>query len=216
MLLSVESSKQGLALINFDKKKMLTSSKYQEEMVRLHSIAKEKCFVTNQPCPQVLPKVAVEIQAKESPNSFCIRKYDACAQKCLTAFLATQNRQILKIFGNCFFRCISQAIYDDQRYHSSVRNELVALMRGNRHLLAALTDTPSNAGYEEHLNRMIQNSTWGTQAEIFAAATYLQHEIRILTRIEEAWIMVLVISNLVKITLKLTFSIQTIASIYWF
>ena len=103
--------------------------------------------------------------------------------------LANENRQISKIVpdGNCFFRCISAAVYNHQCYRSSIRHDLVQFIRSNAHLFAALTDYSSNGSYNEYLNRMAQNSTWETQAEIFAAANYFQRRLRILTRIGEAW-----------------------------
>ena len=96
----------GLALINFEKRKKQTSSKCQNEMVRLQSKAKENCSDPNQPFTKLQrlrqerevpqPKATAEIEAKKAVNSLTIQKYDIDFQTSL-------------IDENCIVRCISVA-----------------------------------------------------------------------------------------------------------
>ena len=72
--------------------------------------------------------------------------------------------------GNCFFRAISEALYEHQDDHERIRNTLVHYILLNKDVF--VTFTPSTAeSFDKHLQRMQLRGTWATHLEIFAVAS---------------------------------------------
>lgn len=72
--------------------------------------------------------------------------------------------------GNCLFRALSKALFGVQSGHSKIRNLLVSFIETNNQVFAGLC----NGSIETHCSRMRKASTFGTQAELQAAASLFQ------------------------------------------
>ena len=71
--------------------------------------------------------------------------------------------------GNCFFRCLSQALYGSEEKHREIRRAIVQTLEKGEELFSQHVD----GDYSDHVQKMSENAVWATQAEIFAAsATY--------------------------------------------
>ena len=94
-------------------------------------------------------------------------------QNCTMAelFLKQQERQIESVMGdgNCLFRAISFAIHQDQHLHEKVRKDIVEMMSNNKHKFRPYITGPQPI--DTHIKNMSKLGTWGTQAELIAAAT---------------------------------------------
>ena len=75
--------------------------------------------------------------------------------------------------GNCFFRCLSQALHRTQEKHSEVRADIVNTMRKDKAFYGPRID----GDFEVHLSNMSKDRTWATEAEIFAASELLNRDI---------------------------------------
>ena len=79
-----------------------------------------------------------------------------------------QNRKQheIKGDGNCLFRCFSYYIFENQDEHLRIRHQLTQLIKENpTEFNEQLTQS-----VEDHVNHMKQDKSWGTNAEIKAAA----------------------------------------------
>ena len=70
---------------------------------------------------------------------------------------------------NCLFHSLTHAIYGDQDLHLELRKKLVKMLRLNMHKFRHLI--MQHVSMEQHINKICKLGTWGTQVEIFAAAT---------------------------------------------
>ena len=91
----------------------------------------------------------------------------------LLPILNKQGRTIDKILpdGNCLFRSISKALFGTSSGHIHLRKLIVSFIRSNLQLLGGLCNPPST---EEHCKCMEKPGTFGTQAELQAAASLFQ------------------------------------------
>ena len=85
--------------------------------------------------------------------------------------------QAIKGDGNCFFRSVSFAITGTQLHHRTVRDNVVTYM--NAH--AEKIQNHYGHNYLESSN-MSENAEWATEAELFAAAAYLETDIQVYTK----------------------------------
>ena len=94
--------------------------------------------------------------------------------------LSVQNREIIQVGGrgDCLFKCFSQALMGSQRYHLTYREQIVELMRERAVSFAVYVD----GDYNEHVESMSKQGTWGTDAEIMVAATYFGLPIHVFYR----------------------------------
>ncbi|WAR04993.1 OTUD4-like protein [Mya arenaria] len=97
----------------------------------------------------------------------------------LKGFLNSQGRQIdgIKGDGNCFFRALSKIIYGNQKYYNEIRQAVVDVIEKHPKKFEAFTDGPIS----EHIADIRVDKTWGTQTEIYAAATLLNRDFYILS-----------------------------------
>ena len=88
----------------------------------------------------------------------------------MSDLLARQNRKVMPTLGdgNCFFRTITQLIYNTQEQHTTVRNEIISYIENNltrfRQLLLSRDIT-----IEQHTAWMKNIGEWATQVELQAA-----------------------------------------------
>jgi hypothetical protein len=80
--------------------------------------------------------------------------------------------------GNCFFRALSKVIYNTESCHEEIRQAVVDVMEKYPKDFEQFIDGKS---LEYHMKSMRRSGTWGTQAEIYGAATLLQRDIYILS-----------------------------------
>lgn len=94
--------------------------------------------------------------------------------------ITTEGRQVDYIHGdgNCFFRALSKVIYGSESCHEEIRQAVVDIMEKYPKEFEQFIDTGST---HEHIINMRKLGTWGTQAEIYGAATLLQRDVYILS-----------------------------------
>lgn len=80
--------------------------------------------------------------------------------------------------GNCLFRALSKIIYNTESCHEEIRQAVVDLMEKFPKDFEQFIDGKS---IHLHIISMRKDGTWGTQAEIYGAATLLQRDIYILS-----------------------------------
>lgn len=80
--------------------------------------------------------------------------------------------------GNCFFRALSKVIYNTESCHEEIRQAVVDLMEKYPKDFEQFIDGKS---IHDHIIYMRKSGTWGTQAEIYGAATLLQRDLYILS-----------------------------------
>lgn len=80
--------------------------------------------------------------------------------------------------GNCLFRALSKVIYNTESCHEELRQAIVDLMEKYPKDFEQFIDEKS---FHLHIISMRKDGTWGTQAEIYGAATLLQRDIYILS-----------------------------------
>ncbi|GFO49696.1 otu domain-containing protein 1 [Plakobranchus ocellatus] len=94
--------------------------------------------------------------------------------------LSQESRKVdyIRGDGNCFFRALSKQLYGTEKYHKAVRSLIVDVIATNRSSFAQFID---GQDIQAHIDRMSEENTWATTCEIYAAATYLQRDIFMLT-----------------------------------
>ena len=81
--------------------------------------------------------------------------------------------------GNCFFRALSKVIYGSESSHQELRQAVVDLIEKYPREFEQFLDNGTSV--HDHIVSMRQAGTWGTQVEIYAAATLLQRDIYVLS-----------------------------------
>lgn len=71
--------------------------------------------------------------------------------------------------GNCLFRAISFAIYQNQDMHSKIRTDITNMIKNNKHKFKPFITGPQSI--DTHVSNMSKLGTWGTQVELIAAST---------------------------------------------
>ena len=94
-----------------------------------------------------------------------------------TSSLSAIGRAVKKIKadGNCFFRAVSFLVAGSENYHLEIRNLIIQFEEMNRGIfetyLLPLTNKPT---FEEHLQLLHNPTSWATQTEVLAVATYFR------------------------------------------
>ena len=100
--------------------------------------------------------------------------------KSLEIALGEQRRiDHIKPDGNCLFRSLLKELLGHEKFHHIVQQVIVEFIKGNKHKFRAYITEES---VESHCKQLENLGEWGTQAEIFAAATLLKVQISIYTR----------------------------------
>lgn len=102
------------------------------------------------------------------------------AYKLIRKVICPEERQVdyIRGDGNCFFRALSKVIYNTESCHEEIRQAVVDVMEKYPKDFEQFIDGKS---LEYHMKSMRRSGTWGTQAEIYGAATLLQRDIYILS-----------------------------------
>ena len=72
--------------------------------------------------------------------------------------------------GNCMFRSLSKELFGTQCYHLQLRKLILDFEEHNPNIIISL----SNGELQLHLDRMRQESEWGSATELVALASMLQ------------------------------------------
>ena len=90
---------------------------------------------------------------------------------CVDLDLLRQGRKRKVIWGegNCLFRALTHVTYGTEDNHATVRQILVIFLCNNRPVLLKYITSGS---FEEHIETVIRQGAWGTQIELYAAASY--------------------------------------------
>ena len=94
------------------------------------------------------------------------------------SFLMSQNRHVHNVLpdGNCMFRALSHQLYGSDEHHSQVRSMLVEVIQSNRTTYQPywIEDMPwGKVTFDEHLQRLACEGSWGTQVELQAVSDCL-------------------------------------------
>ena len=82
-----------------------------------------------------------------------------------------RKRKVILGDGNCLFRALAHVAYGSENHHGIMRQILVAFLCKNRPVLLKYITT---ATFEEHIAAIIRQGAWGTQVELYAAASFYQ------------------------------------------
>ena len=121
-------------------------------------------------------KVAIALQvpteAKLCLNPPITQPVMGCISVQVLPLLHTQTRTVDVMLpdGNCLFRAFSKALFAVQSGHLTLRKLLVSFIESNERIFRGLC----NGTLQSHCVRMRNASTFGTQAELQAAASLFQ------------------------------------------
>lgn len=128
------------------------------------------------------------IQASRDPKAQqeCKKPASQCEKpsgnlSTIEQLLASQNRKLIQIKGdgNCLFRALSLVVYGSEMYHSKIRELLVNFVRSNADKFRVYVTRGTTL--EDHLLHMQYSRTWGTQVELYAAASLFGRELYVYT-----------------------------------
>ena len=85
--------------------------------------------------------------------------------------------------GNCLFRALSYAVSGRQVYHTQMRAQIINHMYHIEHFLLPHTNRSLNSYLAN--SHMTRNGVWGTDIEIFSAASLLSTDIFVYTQFGE-------------------------------
>ena len=107
------------------------------------------------------------------PSSFMVLTQETPPTSSLSAIGRAVKK--IKADGNCFFRAVSFLIAGSENYHLEIRNLIIQFEEMNRGIfetyLLPLTNKPT---FEEHLQLLHNPTSWATQTEVLAVATYFR------------------------------------------
>ena len=86
--------------------------------------------------------------------------------------------------GNCFFRCVSKALYGTEDNHLEIREEVVESMSQNEKVFKGLVDEKN---YQQHLQTMKNAKVWATQAELMATSKRYNQDIIVRSLVNGTW-----------------------------
>ena len=90
--------------------------------------------------------------------------------------------------GNCFFRALSFAIFDEESHHFRIRNLIVNHLLKNEHIFRSFLRSGYHTISHYVLKRgVLKNGTWATEIEIIAAAHLLQTDIYVFDDSHQCW-----------------------------
>lgn len=94
--------------------------------------------------------------------------------------LKSQRRTIHYIQGdgNCLFRALAHIIYGNELFHLKMRQILVEFTKNNEDILKYFV---LSGTFSDHLEQMKNDRVWGTQVELYAAATLFMLPIYVYT-----------------------------------
>ena len=90
--------------------------------------------------------------------------------------------------GNCFFRALSFAIFNEESHHFRIRSLIVNHLLKNEHVFRSFLRSGYRTISNYVLNRgVLKNGTWATEIEIIAAAHLLQTDIYVFDDSRQCW-----------------------------
>ena len=97
--------------------------------------------------------------------------------------LSSLDRQIDEIIGdgNCLFRTLSKTVFGVETGHLLLRGLLTSFTSNNQSTIGKFC----NGKIEDHCAQMSKEATFGTQAELHAAASFFQAPIFVLCKLNE-------------------------------
>ena len=89
---------------------------------------------------------------------------------------STSYRRDVGKDGNCLFRCLSIAIYENESNQARVRKEITNYMEGNQDQFAPYIDKPIHKHLQDMKKTKGGREIWGAETEIHAASMlYKRH-----------------------------------------
>ena len=90
-------------------------------------------------------------------------------------------KKVVPSDGNCLFSALSYQLTGTSEHQSQMRKEIVALESNEKKVFGDLYGTENDITFDEHLKKINQDRTWGTDLEITAAATIFKLPIYVAT-----------------------------------
>ena len=81
--------------------------------------------------------------------------------------------------GNCFFRCVSQFMYNTQNRHLDVRQQIMSTIIDNKEYYSELIE----GNFQTHVDNVSSPKAWATEAEILAASETFNIDIFVKTKV---------------------------------
>ncbi|EGG14254.1 OTU domain-containing protein [Cavenderia fasciculata] len=89
--------------------------------------------------------------------------------------------------GNCLFRAIADQLEDNPEQHMKYRQNIVRFIGSNKEMFAPFIDEDENETFEEYVEEMQRNASWGGNVEIQAASLIYQVNIAIHQMNQPRW-----------------------------
>ena len=95
--------------------------------------------------------------------------------KAILTSLKQQNRTIdnIQADGNCMFRSLSKELFGSEKYHSDLRKLVTDFEYCNLQLQPA---SSSKETCIHHINKMKNETVWGTTTELLSFASYIHRQ----------------------------------------
>ena len=95
----------------------------------------------------------------------------------IESFMMSQDRHLHNVLsdGNCMFRALSHQLYGSDEHHHEVRRILLEVIQRNQITYQPywIEDMPwGKVTFNEHLQRLANLGSWGTQVELQAVSDY--------------------------------------------
>ena len=90
------------------------------------------------------------------------------------SLLNSFTRKKIKGDGNCLFRAILYSLFQSDKEHADLRNDVCDYMLKNSRHFKHYIDEETEGSFENYVNRMRDSRRWGDQPEIVAASKLLR------------------------------------------
>lgn len=170
--------------INDGKPKMIVSDKNQKSTRKVKS--------TKQEPKQEKRVLRSNGRMVTNPSPIIVAKKKVCSKRKIPSYPAyniiqdmlepmSLQVEVMGTDGNCLFRAISHSATGTEANHLMVRRAIVEVLRNHRTFFQQYMDGPLD---EDYLLYMDSPNVWGSQTEIFAAASLFKASIYVLTPVE--------------------------------
>uniref|UniRef100_A0AAF5Q0P1 Ubiquitinyl hydrolase 1 n=1 Tax=Wuchereria bancrofti TaxID=6293 RepID=A0AAF5Q0P1_WUCBA len=169
----------------------ITEQQHQEKMSRKNSLSSnDDEEILEESSTQLVPYKPISVEKR---RAICSRigllfNYD-CIEKTAFRIMNTNDRpsRVADIVGdgNCLFRALAFYFAGSDIEHSRVRKCIVEFEAEHWNEFAALKDWSSEI-WNDHMNHLLTDNTWGTEIELFAVAAMLN--VDVWTYYDQRWI----------------------------
>lgn len=166
------------------------TEQHQEKMSRRNSLSSDDEEILEESSTQLVPYKPISAEKRRAICSQIglLFNYD-CIEKATFRIMSTNDRpsRVADIVGdgNCLFRALAFYFAGSDIEYSRVRKCIVEFEAEHWNEFAALKDWSSEI-WNDHMNHLLTDNTWGTEIELFAVAAMLS--VDVWTYYDQRWI----------------------------